>query len=164
MITARARVRRDRGGARRRVHAYASHGPIRIFFLKKYAAVRARVRARSYACGRVLAAAAKFSSSGFKAASRLLRLRACSRCCSGRWLDPQTLPAHSQPTDMLSPAQLEFFVANNWVKLEAAVPPELCARWVTAACAGPPQACMHIGSCRSRANYGSDAVRRPHLS
>jgi hypothetical protein len=34
----------------------------------------------------------------------------------------------------LSDEQVEFFVANNWLKLEAAVPPRLCAEWVAAAC------------------------------
>ena len=34
----------------------------------------------------------------------------------------------------LSPAQVEHFVAHSWVKLEAAVPAAMCARWVTAAC------------------------------
>ena len=34
----------------------------------------------------------------------------------------------------LSPAQVEFFVEHNYVKLEDAVPPALCARWVAAAC------------------------------
>jgi hypothetical protein len=35
----------------------------------------------------------------------------------------------------LSRAQVEFFVNNNWLKLEAAIPPQLCERWVAAACA-----------------------------
>lgn len=34
----------------------------------------------------------------------------------------------------LSEEQVEFFVENNWLKLEAAVPLSLCAEWVAAGC------------------------------
>ena len=38
-------------------------------------------------------------------------------------------------TMALSEAQVGHFVEHNWLKLEQAVPPGLCAEWVAAACA-----------------------------
>lgn len=37
-------------------------------------------------------------------------------------------------TSVLSPEQVEFFMQHNWLKVDAAVPPDLCAKWVAAAC------------------------------
>lgn len=35
----------------------------------------------------------------------------------------------------LSAEQISHFVEHNWLKLDEAVPPSLCAEWVAAACA-----------------------------